>query len=446
MENAMRVVTSLSGLVTRFLRHRQGNFGMMMAMVAPVLLLAAGYAVNIGQITLTKSNLLAALDSAVTSTARDLTTGVISEDEAPKVVEAFLSANGLRAYAEKGRLKLDELIIDKTAKTVSAKASVELDVAFALFGAANLQKITAESAALYSDRKVDVAMMLDITGSMRGQRIIDLRNAAANAVQILLSNNRAGWERVRIALVPYADSVNAGVLSHTVYKEQDRRSSIEGPALPRAQQVAASNGNVCSTEREGVATRLTDDGPDVQMVNRDYRLTFCSVSTLIPLTHDKNRLTTHIKSLIADPYAWTNGRVGIQWSWYLLSPNWSKVLPAENRPLPYAAENTSKFAILMTDGEFNLGFDEVPNGEDFRNQTPRNWKNSELLCAEMKKKGIRIFSIGFHLSSAAEDVMRKCATPDSGGTKHFYAASSGAELDNAFKSIARNIEGLALTK
>src|SRR5690606_29140411 len=166
----------------RFRRNRRGNFGLMMAVTAPLLILASGYGLNIAQISITKSNLLAALDSAVTSTARDLTTGVITTDEARGVVEAFLMANGQRAYAEEGRLTLDELVIDKTLKTVSAKASVELDLAFALFGTANHQTVTAESAALYPDRKIEVAMMLDITGSMRGQRIIDLRNAARNAV------------------------------------------------------------------------------------------------------------------------------------------------------------------------------------------------------------------------------------------------------------------------
>ena len=442
----MRALGRLRQSVRRFVQARGGNFGMMFAVTVPVLLLGVGYAVNIGQIALTKSNLLAALDSAVVSTARDLTTGAIRPEEAHEVVEAFLMANGLRAYAEEGRLSLDELIIDRTARTVSAKASVELDVAFALFGSANHRKIQAESEALYSDRKVEVAMMLDITGSMRGQRIIDLRNAASNAVGLLLQNNRSGSERVRIALVPYADSVNTGVLSHTVYTETNRNSSTEGPRLPRAQQVSGTNRNVCSTEREGNATRHTDDGPDVQMVNRDYRLTFCSPSTLIPLTHDENLLKGHIRDLVADPYAWTNGRVGIQWSWYLLSPNWAKVLAPAQQPRPYGQEDVSKFAILMTDGAFNVAFDSVPNGDDFRDQEGRNRQNSETLCAEMRNKGIRIFTIGFHLSNSAKHVMRNCATPDTGGVKHYYEASSGTELDNAFRAIARNIEGLVLTK
>jgi Flp pilus assembly protein TadG len=442
----MRKVGGLGRLGARFRRNRRGNFGLMMAVTAPLLILASGYGLNIAQISITKSNLLAALDSAVTSTARDLTTGVITTDDAREVVEAFLMANGQRAYAEEGRLTLDELVIDKTLKTVSAKASVELDLAFALFGTANHQTVTAESAALYSDRKIEVAMMLDITGSMRGQRIIDLRNAARNAVDTLLANNRSGSERVRIALIPYADSVNTGVLSHTVYKEANRNSSTEAPALPRAQQVSATSGNTCSTEREGSATRHTDDGPDVQMVNQDYRLTFCSPSTLIPLTHDKNRLQTHIGNLIADPYAWTNGRVGIQWSWYLLSPKWAKVLAPQHQPSDYGQEDVSKFAILMTDGAFNVAFDGVSHSGDFRNQESRNRQNSEKLCEEMRNEGIRIFTIGFHLSNSAKQVMRNCATPDTGGVRHYYEASSGAELDDAFRTIARNIEGLVLTK
>lgn len=441
----MVATTIFRRLASRLWDRRDGNFAILAGLLTPVVILAAGYGVNVAQVSITKSNLLSALDSAVTSTARDLTTGVISVAEAPQIVEAFLIANGFRAYAEEGKLYLDELEIDTTAGTVRAKASVDLDVAFALFGTANHLKIVTESAALYSDKKIEVAMMLDVTGSMRGQRIADLKEAAREAVQLLLDNNRPGRERVRIALVPYADSVNTGVLSHTVYSEVDASSNPVGGPLPLALQTSKPAGNVCSTEREGAAHRHTDAGPDVQMVNRDYRLTFCPAAALMPLTHNRSALLGRIDDLVAEPYGFTNGRVGIQWSWYLLSPKWAKVLPVENQPrLP--DPKVSKYAILMTDGAFNVAFDEVADGLDFRAQENLNWANSEALCANMRAQGIEVFTIGFQLGSAAKQVMRNCASPDKGSQKFFYDASTGAELKEAFRSIAQNIENLALTK
>jgi len=444
-------VANLGGIgaaVVRFLRNRSGNFGMMAALTAPLLVLAAGYAVNIVQITITRSNLVAALDSAVTSTARDLTTGAIEEKDARKMVEAFLIANGLRAYAEDGRLELETLVIDRIANTVSAKASVELDVAFALFGTANRQKLTAESAALYSDKKVEVAMMLDVTDSMNGQKIKDLRKAASTAVDIMLASNRPERQRVRIALVPYADAVNAGVLSHTVHVEANtsanQKTYVEPPSLPVNQRVPKTSGSTCASEREGSTTQFTDDGPDVRMVNKDYRVPSCPAAALMPLTADGSKLKTRISNLQISGY--TGGPIGIQWTWYLLSPNWAQVLAAEHKPDPYDPKEVAKYAILMTDGEFNVAYAGVSHGSKPRSQETRARSNALKLCENMKKAGVEVFTVGFMLNNTAKNMMKECASTNTGPTKYYHEASTGAELEDAFKAIARNIEKLALTK
>lgn len=48
--------------VRRFCRDRRGNYGMMMAALAPLLLLGVGFGINIAQVSTARSNLLAALD------------------------------------------------------------------------------------------------------------------------------------------------------------------------------------------------------------------------------------------------------------------------------------------------------------------------------------------------------------------------------------------------
>ncbi|TIR44724.1 MAG: pilus assembly protein, partial [Mesorhizobium sp.] len=62
-------------------------------MVASVLALGVGFALNVSQLYNAKSSLQGVVDAAVTSTARDLTTGVINEADANKSVQAFLDAN-----------------------------------------------------------------------------------------------------------------------------------------------------------------------------------------------------------------------------------------------------------------------------------------------------------------------------------------------------------------
>lgn len=440
----------LRRLAARFRAGRGGNFGIIGAILAPVLLLGVGYGVNIAQISLTRSNLLAALDSAVTSTARDLTTGVITEEDAPEVVTAFLTANGLKAFAQEGRLTLDSLVIDRQARTVSAVASVELDVAFALFGAANRQKITTESAAIYSDRRVEVAMILDVTRSMRGQKIRDLQTAAGNAVRQLLMANRNDNTRVRISLIPYAEAVNVGVLARsTVFHEQRN-----GPNLPPPNWVIpASFGDNCATERKLPNGRadFSDIGPDDRrrnnnnqyyqtLVNRDDGLGACPNAAIVPLTADEALLQGRITAFNADGR--TAGGIAAQWGYYMLSPNWRPAIrnaKLGDGPTDHDPDEVSKVAILMTDGAFNQSY-----------VSTSSTANAEGVCAEMKKSGIEVFTIGFALpsgeSAAARKVLENCASKDTGSIRHFHEASTGGDLDKTFREIAANIESLALTR
>jgi Flp pilus assembly protein TadG len=468
----MRKVGGFGRLGARFKRNRGGNFGLMMAVTAPLLVLASGYGLNIAQISITKSNLLAALDSAVTSTARDLTTGVITKDDAQGVVEAFLLANGQRAYAEEGKLTLDKVEIDPVARTVEAKASVELDLAFALFGAANHQKISVESAAIYSDRKIEIAMALDLTGSMKKSGSVDkmgdLQTAARNAVNLLLSGKNID-DRVRVALVPYANSVNVGptIAYKSVYIEKSK--SDRGRTVPNTNLLNLVSGLLrpdnCATERKGTEA-YSDAGPEKVMVNRDFFLSefakgyydpnsrtnfsasrACPSATIVPLTSDAKTLTDTIGKFAAE--GGTGGHIGIQWVWYMLSDKWKDVVGSAAEAGPYDAEKVGKFAILMTDGEFNLGFDGANEVYEAYGSAAaaRSIPRAKRLCAEMRKVGISVFTIGFKLpNNAARELMKDCASPSTSSIDFYYDTSSGTELDQAFKAIVRNIESLALTK
>ena len=128
-----------------------------------------------------------ALDAAVTSTARDLTTGKIDPKDAKANFEKFLYANTSAGFAL-DKLVLDALVVDQTAKTVTANAHVDAELFFPVFGGSSIRRVAEESAALYSDKTIEVAMMLDITGSMGGQKIADLKTAAYNALDAFLKD------------------------------------------------------------------------------------------------------------------------------------------------------------------------------------------------------------------------------------------------------------------
>jgi Flp pilus assembly protein TadG len=439
----MRIFKKTKQLAGDLVSDRSGNFAVLTGVIASMLMLSVGYGVNVAQSYQLKSSLRNALDSAVTSTARDLTTGAIEEEDARKMVEAFLHANGDVKFATTDRFVLDRLVIDRTAKTIEATAYANVNLAFPLFSTKD-PRVSISSAAIYSDKTIEVAMMLDVTGSMGGQKIKDLKTAAENAVDAFLAGQDPTKPRVRVAIVPYADAVNTGSLSNTVYKETTFTVG-EPPKLGDPIAAASGTTDKCATERKG-AQQYTDASPATAMVNRDHRLTFCPNAALKPLSADMDSLKKTIGNFKANGS--TAGHIGIQWSWYMLSPKWRDVLPAAAGPQDHDDKKVAKYAILMTDGEFNTAFAGVPNGGDpTGGQQSLSRSHAEKLCAAMKGDGIEIFTVGFMLKEAgAKSVLKNCANADTSSLKHYFDVATGAELDKAFQEIARNIERLALTK
>ncbi|WP_394887933.1 pilus assembly protein TadG-related protein [Mesorhizobium sp. AaZ16] len=453
----MRIFDKARQVAGSFTGDRRGNFAILTGVIASMLMLSVGLGVNVAQSYQLKSSLQNALDAAVTSTARDLTTGAIEPEEARKMVEAFLGVNSDPKFATTEQFVLEQLVIDRMAKTIEATAYANVNLAFPIFSTKD-PRVSITSAAVYSDKTIEVAMMLDVTGSMGGHKINDLKTAAKNAVDAFLDGQDPKKPRVRVAIVPYANSVNAGSLAGAsvfVERKTSDRKQAPGSDDPIAVSGSATRLDNCATERKG-SEQYTDAGPDVSMVNRDLLLTefskesrtrACPVAALTPLTADAAALKATIKDFVAE--GGTGGHIGIQWAWYMLSERWSGVLEESARPTKFDPKKIGKYAILMTDGEFNLSYFDASESSEVYNGAGKEPTRTaaKKLCAAMRAQNIEIFSVGFKLeNSYAKDVMKDCATPDTGSVKHYYQTSTGAELDKAFQEIARNIEGLALTK
>ncbi len=175
---------------------------------------------------------------------------------------------------------------------------------------------------------------------------------------------------------------------------------------------------------------------------------------IMPLTSNKTALNARVDALEA--YGSTAGALGTAWSWYVLSPNWSGIFTGASAPRSYSdlkakaangAPLLRKVAVLMTDGAYN---------------TVRGWKGQDQkdvskfavdLCKNMKKEGIEIFTVGFTVGFAlndlpadqrdeAEQTLRKCGTDVS----HFYNTLNTDQLYAAFTDIAVQLSAVRLTR
>jgi Flp pilus assembly protein TadG len=186
----------------RFVASDSGNFGLMFAVAAPVFLAAIGLAVDISTLSNARSHLQSSLDSAVLAASR-LDDASKSRDE---LFQAFLATN--LANLESISNPTGTLTVDKGLNYIETNGTLTADVNLIFMrGLGDVGKLTVKSAAYEATNELEVAMVLDNTGSMGSARMSALRDAATALVDILASAKSEN-RKVTAALVPFVAQVN----------------------------------------------------------------------------------------------------------------------------------------------------------------------------------------------------------------------------------------------
>ncbi|MEM6461247.1 MAG: pilus assembly protein [Pseudomonadota bacterium] len=501
----MKTFSLLRSLASKFRSNRSGNFTIYLGVVAPVIFLASGMAVDYSMLLQTKTRVGNALDAAALATGRALSAEEMSADgdEAEDYFKAVFAANMGDDAFETDVYTLESFTVDEDAKTVSGSVSVDRDLSLLPVGLNKTsQTVSNYSAINYGVDTIEIALVLDITGSMtymgsNGEsKITNLKKAAKLIVQELLAANTQTTDYVRISIVPYNHTVNAGPLAGYVYPDYneptsdapvyqrgfgffyDVKTHLEAygaqctlrnstgrkkyvcTGIPDDFDVRTTGGRMhdCATDRKAPKTsgktsyQYTDADPSYGMISSDSRLQTektsyfrCHDAALVPLTSDMTTLTDAIDGLVAEGS--TAGHVGLQWGWYTISPNWADYMPAGSEPYDFATKDRlRKYIILMTDGEFNTAYADVDDPyNEFHNQNQVAKTHTEALCTAIKSNRIRIFTIGYETSDDADAILEDCASPDIWNMTFFYTPDSAEELEETFATIAELIQQLIIT-
>ena len=322
---------------------------------------------------------------------------------------------------------------------------------------------------------LEVSLVLDNTGSMAGAPMTQLQSAANQLIDLVVSDTQTPYYS-KIAIVPYSNSVNAGV-----YATAARGTPVAAQSPLQAacvDQVGCTqikftsitgvnrtfNNSTCVSERTGL-NAFTDAGPAGAPVGWVYppptsQGNNCITATIQPLSSDKTALHATIGALTANGS--TAGALGVEWGWYMISPNWASLFPAASQPAAYGGAHLIKAMILMTDGAFNTTYCKgvisgvtsstdgtsgsqayhsscgSPNGDAF---TP-----AQTLCSAMKAApdNVVIYTVGFLHGGAdpqAQAILANCATDAS----HVYFPTTGASLTAAFQQIAADLNKLRIS-
>jgi len=146
-----------------------------------------------------------AVDSAALTASHRL--GLPDQDtQGPADANAYFKANTAK-HRHVG--VLDSVVLDSEKGEVQAKAHGNMLTS--LLKAVGIKQIGFNNQATVKKGRgsVEVALVLDNSGSMGGQPIADLRTAAQNLVSVLFTGYE-GTDKVKVGVVPFAAAVNVG--------------------------------------------------------------------------------------------------------------------------------------------------------------------------------------------------------------------------------------------
>lgn len=395
----------------------QGGVTVLWAICMTVLMMMITLLIDGASMVAAKRTMQQALDIAAMSGATLLFDESFDNDSVNVAVEVTFAQNIASARADLSCTQ-DTPVFDRDTGDISVTATCWYKPMLGGTIAPQKIKLIAKTKALIARQRLDVAMVLDLSGSMNANgKLTALKLASKTAAKSLLAAGHSG--DVRVSFVAYSGAVN--INQYGPYAE-----GVSTTVLPSA-PVAWSQ--YCVSERTGDGA--WDDRPPGPGAYFPYGGSNCPDSDLFTLSSGIEGFSDAIDALTANGN--TAGHVGVAWAWNLLSPKWGDIWPASSKPLAYDAENAKKVMILMTDGKFN-------NAR--RGAALTSSEQALKLCEAMRDKDILIFSVAFQAPLAGQHTLKSCAGDDS----LYYEASSTAELISAYEDIASRLVTLRITE
>jgi Flp pilus assembly protein TadG len=408
----------------KYFTHVAGNTAIIFALGALPVMLAAGAAVDYSRGSQAKATLQAAVDSAALGAmsdkalVADLMLGK-GQNLLKQRVEEYMRANGVSDVLT----SLPEITVkfDLQSKNVVVSVVGQLDTAIMKLGGITAMDIGATAEIGVGINALEVALVLDNTGSMAGQKIDALKVAASDMVnEVLGSDKNAAY--LAIGVVPFSEYVNVGVGTQT-------GGWLDTKTYPTGTNWAGCVGSRPSPQDERIQMNSYDKYTPVGGVN--------CVTALLNLTNDRNAIDSKIGAMKAGGRTYIPA--GLLWGWNML--NSEKPLVDAKDPKELEKLGGQKVIVLMTDGANTVSTLGTPlhNGSDRAKADAL----TAILCNNVKADNIKIFTVAFQVDDAAAKAMLEaCASePDMA-----FDATNSASLKAAFLNIGQQLATLHLAR
>jgi len=405
----------------------------LLALALPALIGAAGLAVDGGRMYLADRALQNAVDAAALAGSMALPEDPdMDKGIAVAAAQEMLTAN----YPEAAMVSAGP---GSEVRSACVKGQATVD--YLLMGVLGLTsgQVTAQACAGFNN--LEIVLVLDTTGSMKGTPISNVKSAATDLVNLILPSNTT--PSTKIGMVPFRGMVRM-------------RAGVDGVAAG----CRNANGTLNTGKLLDVYKAAKYRYPTGSTLNVDSD-TCSNISYVEALTTDRASILSRISALSADGSG--SGTIiseGIKWGSHVLTP-------AAPFTEGSSDEKYRKIMIVLTDGDTEdgrcggtYGISYTPNnywtnsyfgmGLSTTYPAPANFPNcadggglntamaNEAVAA--KALGIEIFSIRFGVSDATDvSLMKQIASSKSGTLDHYFDAPSATDILKVFKLIGRQL-------
>lgn len=385
----------LKQLTERFMRSRDGAVALLFGFLLIPLLIGIGLAIDYSRGIRAKQHLSHSLDAAALAVGS--WTGLTNEQIAQKAQDFFDANFVSQGLGTPGPLSV---VVNDGTITISATSTVNTTIM--KVGGYNTMEVNATTEVTLNEKKIELAMVLDNTGSMGWNGKLDaLKSAASTLLEVLMpADGPEVSTDVKIGLVPFAAAVNIGPdklgtgwideTAQSAISSEDFESGVNVLDLYNDIQNASWNGCVRARatpydtqdtppgagdtlwapyfapdepDFNGYSNRYASDaGYSGSYYNYDARQRYtgkyngltisgtsdgpdfnCRTPIVTTLTATRSTIETAINQMVA-----TGNTVipaGLAWGWRLISPG-----EPFTEGAPYSDDDTIKAMILLTDG------------------------------------------------------------------------------------------------
>lgn len=495
-----RLLKTLTG---RFCRSESGAVLPLVGVGLFTLIAATGAAVDMSRLQSAQTKLSNALDAAGLAAGSKAHSSDLNT-----VVGNYLGANFPDGYLG-SRITEYNVTANADSTVLTLSATAEVDMAFMQVFGVDSYTISAEAEITRENRGLEMVMVLDVTGSMYGTKISDLRTASTDMVNILFGEN-SEMENLWVGIVPYSTTVNIGPDKTAWLRDYDLSryppnypngaTKWKGCVEERGQWPDTSGldlsddipftGNKATASAAELATTFPmyfwDDASDNNWIESDGDVNLnqnagysdsgargpnvgCG-NVVTPFSNVKSTVQAGVDALHPWRRGGTMSSVGMGWAWRMISPKWRGMWGHGDASLPldYNTPLMSKAVIVMTDGVnevFSIGSLPAGAGSDYTGYrriaeermgagintkaegiTAVNNKFSAL-CTAMKQQGILIYTVTFQLNnSSASNNARTMFRNCASHPDYYFDSPDGATLRQSFRTIGDSLANLMISR